>query len=58
MYFYFIAKTGRREQIIPIGLESIHIQDSKNTFGIFAPPGIKIGSTAFISGESKKSLKN
>ena len=28
-------------QIIPIGFESIHIQDSKTTFGIFAPPGEK-----------------
>ena len=39
MYFYFIAKTGQREQIIPIGFDSIHIQDSKNNFGIFAPLG-------------------
>ena len=41
--FYCTAKTVRGGQIKPSGLYSLHILDSKNTFGISGPLGEKLG---------------
>ena len=43
MAFYCTAKTVRGGQIKPSGLYSLHILDSKNTFGISGPLGEKMG---------------
>ena len=43
MAFYCTAKTVRGGQIKPSGLYSLHILDSKNTFGISGPLGEKLG---------------
>ena len=43
MAFYCTAKTVRGGHIKPSGFYSLHILDSKNTFGISGPLGEKLG---------------